>query len=1259
MTLPTATLRTLCLLAVLIAPVALAGDLTPATGGENIPTRSAGNSYTELDGPVFDETAQGQVDEDLVLRIPDGFEWDPDSSPRARVTLINPPKQGGRNINNKANGEFIEGAEVTISGRDIIFSITQKTTGNRRNRLEFEGLRVRPTVEDDGASGDILQTGNAELGDLPRDASWGLLRQVRFDDDVLMFVNGKTPGPVTVTRGETVDFAVSVRGCDRVSAARWRYTWFSGDGEQQQETRNESPCDASPIPYEHVYQDLGLFESGFRAEFCASQPCSPDSFELFGQTDVEVSVTLPDVRGLYNFHFDEQVWDGTEGEVREFSGNNLLGTAMGAQTRRDEPAVAGDRGTCGYGVFDGNDRVRGPGNFRVNSADSFSVAAWVRLSGTEQGSSQPVLMAYGPQLEGFAERFQLSLDITAGVAETVFGIRTQEDDIVSLRTSAGTDPLSGDWLHLAATYDSVTSEAVIFMNGEEVAREEIQAPPGNQDPDLPGDTNGDLTLMAYGDGSRGAVGNMDEPRIFDGILTGNDVQALLEETRNCPRFGELDQLVVSVPETASVCTPAPVDITALDANGNRIENYTGTLDLSTSSGRGNWSLGAGAQGALDPPDHNSNDGAARYAFAEDDNGQVTLRLENSSADELRVTATDGDASVSGTSGTVQYQENAFVIIEDDPLGRDFVAGRDHQLLLRAERRDENGECGTIEAYDGHIDLKGWITRGDQDPGGEAPVLSGEAGAARMPDSEPAGNNITVAFSQGLAPLQWQTGDVGQHRLTVRDDSSGAVVDANGSPIPVTGSAMEWAVRPFGFDLSVADNPGAEGPEGAAFLAAGRAFSVSLRAVLWDAASDSNGDGLPDNHDGASPGERVSLADNATAGSFAVPGDSLSLSALLAAGPTNASDPDLELEQPVADFADGLSGASARYQEVGSIGLRARFDQDYLGRSVQIRGDSGFVGRFHPEAFTASLSMEGAFAPFCENFAYIGQDFGYIAGEAPELTLSPRGFSPDAQWPLLSNYREDWQRLQATDVALSFPQQDDDNGLAVETTADTGLLVPLGDGRMDYRFAATDQFRYLKNDQSRIDPFPSALSVTLSAVDDGDAGLAAEQAPDGDFPVIVKPRAVELRYGRLRLENTYGPADMELVMPLRAEFRRDGGFVLNLSESGASEGEGECFVYNPVQDASLDPQDVAEVTSQDGDFQLLSGEPEEGGRLTLKALSDRIEPGEPNQVRVNFSVPLWLQDDFNRDGELSNPAATATFGVYRGHDRIIYWRELSQ
>ena len=66
----------------------------------------------------------------------------------------------------------------------------------------------------------------------------------------------------------------------------------------------------------------------------------------------------------------------------------------------------------------------------------------------------------------------------------------------------------------------------------------------------------------------------------------------------------------------------------------------------------------------------------------------------------------------------------------------------------------------------------------------------------------------------------------------------------------------------------------------------------------------------------------------------------------------------------------------------------------------------------------------------------------------------------------------------------------------------------------------------------------------------------------------------------------------------------------------------------------------------------------GGRPEPAALLVLAAPGEGNtgSVQVEYPVPLYWQYDFDDDGVEENPKSTATFGVYRGHDRVIYWQE---
>jgi MSHA biogenesis protein MshQ len=58
------------------------------------------------------------------------------------------------------------------------------------------------------------------------------------------------------------------------------------------------------------------------------------------------------------------------------------------------------------------------------------------------------------------------------------------------------------------------------------------------------------------------------------------------------------------------------------------------------------------------------------------------------------------------------------------------------------------------------------------------------------------------------------------------------------------------------------------------------------------------------------------------------------------------------------------------------------------------------------------------------------------------------------------------------------------------------------------------------------------------------------------------------------------------------------------------------------------------------------------------------PGAGNRgsIEVEYTIYNWLKYDWNWNGVVAkaydqNPTATATFGLFRGNDRIIYQREV--
>ncbi|MCM0610901.1 hypothetical protein KFJ24_00240 [Marinobacter sediminum] len=680
-----------------------------------------------------------------------------------------------------------------------------------------------------------------------------------------------------------------------------------------------------------------------------------------------------------------------------------------------------------------------------------------------------------------------------------------------------------------------------------------------------------------------------------------------------PPANGVDSFQVGVAATASVCAPVEVTISARDQQGDLVTDYDGQVSLQTSSGSGNWSgwpLDVPA-GTLAPSPDTNNDGAATYQFSSSDNGTVSLALANETADELTVLVTDLAGGQQGRSGSVQFLENAFVIESADINALDIVAERGHSFVARAIRRDTTtGECGVIPDYDGQVDVKTWLSRTGDDPGGAAPVLESGISASAPGDAAPSSDNLALNFSGGSAAFSLTTSDVGQYRLNLLDDTSGIVVDATGNALPVAGTSVLWTVRPDRFRLAVTDNPAATSASGSVFRAAGQSFELLLSAV------------------GANGNPTVSFGQEGSP-----QGASMSHSLLQPVG-GEAGTLSGTVSVPGSSFSGGEATISdLRWNEVGILELLAR-NSAYLGVAPAVNGASGEVGRFVPERFEVAVSP-GQLAPFCSAgaaFVYSGQPMGWAV--VPELTISAMG--PGTY--VARNYTEGgFLKLTALDVSRSSPTTDNTQadlsgaGYPITASLQSGLVSVASPGVVTFAFSTSDQFVYEKSVDVQVAPFSPDMTVTIDAIEDSDGVLAPAVS------VPVTPLApLEVRYGRWVAENVYGPENVsELYMPFRAEFWNGGRYVQNDADSCSSWSTGP--IADPEVHHSLVP----------GSGSLLSGL---GGPLTLQP------SGTQGTDVLVWDVPLWFEEDADGDGLLEDPAGLATFGVYRGHDRIIYWRE---
>jgi len=169
------------------------------------------------------------------------------------------------------------------------------------------------------------------------------------------------------------------------------------------------------------------------------------------------------------------------------------------------------------------------------------------------------------------------------------------------------------------------------------------------------------------------------------------------------------------------------------------------------------------------------------------------------------------------------------------------------------------------------------------------------------------------------------------------------------------------------------------------------------------------------------------------------------------------------------------------------------------------------------------------------------------------------------------------------------------------------------------------------------PFTSNIDFSTASITDADS-VNVTTTTD------ASPTGVNILFGRLSLENSFGPETTNFPQPMRTEHFDGAGFITNLSDS--------CTSYNAskisLTDISLDPA-LTNVLGGTGNF--LAGKTQE---IKLEA------PGSGNQgaIGVLYDAYNWLEYDWDSDGAHDdNPSALATFGVFRGDDRVIYWREV--
>ncbi|MEO1767302.1 DUF6701 domain-containing protein [Thiobacter aerophilum] len=346
--------------------------------------------------------------------------------------------------------------------------------------------------------------------------------------------------------------------------------------------------------------------------------------------------------------------------------------------------------------------------------------------------------------------------------------------------------------------------------------------------------------------------------------------------------------------------------------------------------------------------------------------------------------------------------------------------------------------------------------------------------------------------------------------------------------------------------------------------------------------------------------------------------------------------------------------TATYSEVGVISAQladatfAAVDAADGSTAAErtIPSASQTVGRFVPDHFELSAANVPVFKTFgttaCSprSFTYIGQPFGYST--VPVATV----YAKNAAGQTTMNYAGSLWKLTASSVSqtyISIPATP-----ALTTVLGAPTVASNNDGTGTISVNSSDTLAYTRPPSAPW-PAPFNANITLSvsvqdASENGTGqGIITTTAPaifNGGGSGIAFDSGNAFRYGRLRLSNAHGSERLPLKVPMNAEWFDGTVFRANTDDNCSSFTPSQVSFSNWLRNLNPGETTVTAVNFANGQ-----------GSIDLSA------PGVGNSgaVTVTLDVPTWLEFPWAGAGPL-DPQARATFGIYRGGQNMIYWRE---
>lgn len=999
-----------------------------------------------------------------------------------------------------------------------------------------------------------------------------------------------------------------------------------------------------------------------------------------------------------DWRFDEASWSGTN-DILDTSGNDYHGTAVNS-------SPSSDAQLCNSAdlTLSGATDYLSMNKDAMNGLSDFTVIVWAKTTGTQDSTILSAASANSSLGANEAVMyFENNNRFWPSITSSPFDTNTK----LSSSTASMRDGL---WHQLVWTRDASTAQSCFLFDGVS------QGCTTHTD----GDDTSPLTVISNGliigqdqdsltggfDASQDWEGKLDEFLIFDQVLTQSQISNIRTNILNSnnwdgtPRScgAAVDHYSISHDATGVTCLLENITISAHDSGHNAVDAESKTVNLSTSSGKGDW-IGV-VSGATGLSNGAAGDGAASFTFSAGAASAVLTFAHpvlSGNSETFGFNVTDGSITEQSGSATtllddpdITYSLAGFRFIDSSgtTLIPTQISGKASNIApdadtfyLQAVRASDSNPNVCVAALSGTktIQLAAQCDNPSSCVSGQTfNVKSGSNPAVDValnsaaPATPTSFSNVSMTFDgEAKAPLILNYSDAGLMQL----HASFTVPETAAT---LTGASNQFVVRPFAFGFpsiiaGATSNPAGDeaGPNATTgFVSAGSDFVASLNAYRYQSTDDSNSDGVPDaganvTNNGVTPNftGSVNIAVDSYTPSTGVAGTLSGDSVLLLDTYSNRSGANVP--------------ATLQYDEVGSVNVIATMD-DYLSvGNADITSVSTKIGRFYPDHFAISGDSVTAACTPITDFTYMQQPFAQVQYT---LEARPKGVtdSTGSSGRITQNYDED----DYVSTALINPAAENSNsGLDLSARVSAYSSV---DGWQQgvYSVNRTDETMFSRDPDAagkEDGPYASLqLGVSISSELDSRTFATAELdmkasdsndcVADGDCDAASIGGSQLIRYGRKRIRSAHGPETEDLAIPFVTEYWNGSAFVTNLDDSCSQ---------HPLSSISFDGTSIGPAVA---DRTVTVGDGSTVGLLNITGTNAAVATGDYSLV---FSAPGaaasgsdntgyfpvsviniddWLRYDWDQDGaanDASLPDAIVTFGRARGNDRMIFWQERYQ